>query len=127
MQLDLPCLCLCLQLALISRLDYTVQYFEPYRFDLQYSTVCTRICVKLTSSILLNLSPARKLPLNLVGKSKVPARLWEGERPRGTPPSTTRDHPTTESDVVVDWGELLAGVIDKAHVGLLFSFSTQYL
>ena len=77
--------------------------------------------MQLISSILLNLTPARKPPLNLVGKSKVPPRLWEGERPPGAPASRTRDHATTESDVLVYWGELLAGVIDKAHVGALCS------
>lgn len=70
---------------------------------------------QLVSTLLLNVIPDKAVPLNLVGKSKIPGKAWIQEPPRNAPgysPDTMCD-----SQVVIRQGELLVGVLDKAHYG----------
>uniref|UniRef100_A0A3Q2XD14 DNA-directed RNA polymerase subunit n=1 Tax=Hippocampus comes TaxID=109280 RepID=A0A3Q2XD14_HIPCM len=70
---------------------------------------------QVVSTLLLNVIPEKAVPLNLVGKSKIPGKSWIQVPPRATPgyqPDTMCD-----SQVVIRQGELLVGVLDKAHYG----------
>ncbi|XP_077434020.1 DNA-directed RNA polymerase I subunit RPA1 isoform X1 [Vanacampus margaritifer] len=70
---------------------------------------------QVVSTVLLNVIPEKAVPLNLVGKSKIPSKSWIQVPPRATPgyqPDTMCD-----SQVVIRQGELLVGVLDKAHYG----------
>ncbi|KAK7895603.1 hypothetical protein WMY93_020928 [Mugilogobius chulae] len=70
---------------------------------------------QVVSTLLLNVIPKSAVPLNLVGKSKIPSKAWIQELPRACPgykPETMCD-----SQVVIRDGELLVGVLDKAHYG----------
>ncbi|XP_051914727.1 DNA-directed RNA polymerase I subunit RPA1 [Hippocampus zosterae] len=70
---------------------------------------------QVVSTLLLNVIPEKAVPLNLVGKSKIPSKSWIQVPPRATPgyqPDTMCD-----SQVVIRQGELLVGVLDKAHYG----------
>lgn len=70
---------------------------------------------QVVSTLLLNVIPKTAIPLNLVGRSKIPSKAWVQVPPRATPgykPETMCD-----SQVVIRQGELLVGVLDKAHYG----------
>ncbi|XP_058505753.1 DNA-directed RNA polymerase I subunit RPA1 [Solea solea] len=70
---------------------------------------------QVVSTLLLNVIPEKAVPLNLVGKSKIPSKAWIQVPPRSAPgykPDTMCD-----SQVVIRQGELLVGVLDKAHYG----------
>ncbi|KAF1384376.1 hypothetical protein PFLUV_G00117690 [Perca fluviatilis] len=70
---------------------------------------------QVVSTLLLNVIPQKAVPLNLVGKSKIPSKAWIQVPPRATPgyiPDSMCD-----SQVVIRQGELLVGVLDKAHYG----------
>ncbi|KAM9833161.1 DNA-directed RNA polymerase I subunit RPA1 isoform 2-T2 [Syngnathus typhle] len=70
---------------------------------------------QVVSTLLLNVIPKKAIPLNLVGKSKIPSKAWIQIPPRATPgydPDTMCD-----SQVLIRQGELLVGVLDKAHYG----------
>ncbi|GIX88748.1 hypothetical protein CDAR_165131 [Caerostris darwini] len=74
---------------------------------------------QIISTIILNLIPEGKIPLNLQGKSKVSQKNWKTHPARewfagGSP---LKGESMSESEVVVREGELLCGVIDKAQVG----------
>ncbi|ETS64803.1 hypothetical protein PaG_00768 [Moesziomyces aphidis] len=59
---------------------------------------------QIISTVLLNLKPAKADGLNLTSKAKVAGRLWG------------KDH-ASEEKVVIEDGELLQGVLDKAAFG----------
>uniref|UniRef100_A0A8D0GJX2 DNA-directed RNA polymerase subunit n=1 Tax=Sphenodon punctatus TaxID=8508 RepID=A0A8D0GJX2_SPHPU len=70
---------------------------------------------QVVSTLLLNIIPEGHIPLNLSGKANINGRAWE----KGPP---SRIHGTDlgfmcESQVVIREGELLCGVLDKAHYG----------
>ncbi|XP_047441523.1 DNA-directed RNA polymerase I subunit RPA1 isoform X2 [Mugil cephalus] len=70
---------------------------------------------QVVSTLLLNVIPENAVPLNLVGKSKIPSKAWIQDPPRAAPgyfPDKMCD-----SQVVIRQGELLVGVLDKAHYG----------
>ncbi|KAM3867222.1 DNA-directed RNA polymerase I subunit RPA1 [Diretmus argenteus] len=70
---------------------------------------------QVVSTLLLNVIPHNALPLNLVGRSKIPSKAWIQVPPRSVPGY----HPDSmcDSQVVIRQGELLTGVLDKAHYG----------
>ncbi|KAF7707147.1 DNA-directed RNA polymerase I subunit RPA1 [Silurus meridionalis] len=70
---------------------------------------------QLVSTLLLNVIPENHIPLNLTGKAKIPSKAWVKEPPRSVPGY----HPDSmcDSQVVIRNGELLVGVLDKAHYG----------
>ncbi|XP_062281970.1 DNA-directed RNA polymerase I subunit RPA1 [Scomber scombrus] len=70
---------------------------------------------QLVSTLLLNVIPDNAVPLNLVGKSKIPSKAWIQEPPRLAP--GYKPESMCDSQVVIRQGELLVGVLDKAHYG----------
>ncbi|CAN9514672.1 unnamed protein product [Ophioblennius macclurei] len=70
---------------------------------------------QLVSTLLLNVIPDKAVPLNLVGKSKIPGKAWIQEPPRAAPGYSPDS--MCDSQVVIRQGELLVGVLDKAHYG----------
>uniref|UniRef100_H3CXM9 DNA-directed RNA polymerase subunit n=1 Tax=Tetraodon nigroviridis TaxID=99883 RepID=H3CXM9_TETNG len=70
---------------------------------------------QLVSTLLLNVIPRDAIPLNLVGKSKIPSKAWIQVPPRSAPGYKPDD--MCDSQVVICQGELLVGVLDKAHYG----------
>ncbi|XP_021439203.1 DNA-directed RNA polymerase I subunit RPA1 [Oncorhynchus mykiss] len=70
---------------------------------------------QVVSTLLMNVIPGNHIPLNLTGKAKIPSKAWIKESPRCVPgykPETMCD-----SQVIFRQGELLVGVLDKAHYG----------
>ncbi|KAF3693558.1 DNA-directed RNA polymerase I subunit RPA1 [Channa argus] len=70
---------------------------------------------QVVSTLLLNVIPQKAVPLNLVGKSKIPSKAWVQVPPRAAP--GYRPDSMCDSQVVIRQGELLVGVLDKAHYG----------
>ncbi|XP_061690930.1 DNA-directed RNA polymerase I subunit RPA1 [Syngnathoides biaculeatus] len=70
---------------------------------------------QVVSTILLNVIPEKAVPLNLVGKSKIPSKAWIQVPPRMAP--GYRPDTMCDSQVMIRQGELLVGVLDKAHYG----------
>ncbi|XP_061541184.1 DNA-directed RNA polymerase I subunit RPA1 isoform X1 [Phycodurus eques] len=70
---------------------------------------------QVVSTVVLNVIPEKDLPLNLVGKSKIPSKAWIQVPPRAAP--GYRPDTMCDSQVVIRQGELLVGVLDKAHYG----------
>ncbi|XP_072519819.1 DNA-directed RNA polymerase I subunit RPA1 [Salminus brasiliensis] len=70
---------------------------------------------QLVSTLLLNVIPENQIPLNLTGKAKIPSKAWVKEPPRSTP--GYQPDSMCDSQVVIRHGELLVGVLDKAHYG----------
>uniref|UniRef100_A0A672TD66 DNA-directed RNA polymerase subunit n=1 Tax=Sinocyclocheilus grahami TaxID=75366 RepID=A0A672TD66_SINGR len=70
---------------------------------------------QVVSTLLLNVIPENGIPLNLMGKAKIPSKAWVKEPPRAVP--GYRPETMCESQVVIRQGELLLGVLDKAHYG----------
>ncbi|XP_075529481.1 RNA polymerase I subunit RpI1 isoform X2 [Dermacentor variabilis] len=64
---------------------------------------------QVLSTVLLNCIPHGKPPPTVEGKAKIPAKAWSkgGEAEANM----------TEGDVVIRDGELLCGILDKAHYG----------
>ncbi|XP_057705889.1 DNA-directed RNA polymerase I subunit RPA1 isoform X1 [Corythoichthys intestinalis] len=70
---------------------------------------------QVVSTLLLNVIPQKAVPLNLIGKSKIPSKAWIQVPPRVVP--GYRPESMCDSQVVIRQGELLVGVLDKAHYG----------
>ncbi|KAJ8262484.1 hypothetical protein GJAV_G00166990 [Gymnothorax javanicus] len=70
---------------------------------------------QLVSTLLLNVIPKNHIPLNLIGKAKIPGKAWIKCPPRPIP--GYRPDSMCESQVIIRHGELLVGVLDKAHYG----------
>ncbi|XP_071384604.1 DNA-directed RNA polymerase I subunit RPA1 [Centroberyx affinis] len=70
---------------------------------------------QVVSTLLLNVIPQKALPLNLIGRSKIPSKAWIQVPPRAAP--GYRPDSMCDSQVVIRQGELLMGVLDKAHYG----------
>ncbi|XP_052010608.1 DNA-directed RNA polymerase I subunit RPA1 [Xyrauchen texanus] len=70
---------------------------------------------QVVSTLLLNVIPENHIPLNLLGKAKIPGKAWVKEPPRAVP--GYNPDIMCESQVVIRQGELLLGVLDKAHYG----------
>ncbi|KAL7395348.1 hypothetical protein ABVT39_014959 [Epinephelus coioides] len=70
---------------------------------------------QVVSTLLLNVIPQNAVPLNLFGKSKIPSKAWIQVPPRPAP--GYKPDNMCDSQVVIRQGELLVGVLDKAHYG----------
>ncbi|XP_076878844.1 DNA-directed RNA polymerase I subunit RPA1 isoform X2 [Brachyhypopomus gauderio] len=70
---------------------------------------------QVVSTLLLNVIPENCVPLNLVGKAKIPSKAWVKEPSRCVP--GYKPDSMCDSQVVIRYGELLVGVLDKAHYG----------
>ncbi|XP_063046574.1 DNA-directed RNA polymerase I subunit RPA1 [Engraulis encrasicolus] len=70
---------------------------------------------QVVSTLLLNIIPDNHVPLNLTGKAKIPSKAWI----KTTPEPVIGYHPDSmcDSQVIIRQGELLIGVLDKAHYG----------
>ncbi|KAM5318934.1 DNA-directed RNA polymerase I subunit RPA1 [Glossophaga mutica] len=70
---------------------------------------------QVVSTLLINIIPEEHIPLNLSRKAKISGKAWVKESPRPVPGF----HPDSmcESQVIIREGELLCGVLDKAHYG----------
>ncbi|NXH11506.1 RPA1 polymerase, partial [Bucco capensis] len=68
---------------------------------------------QVVSTLLINIIPANHAPLNLAGKAKIGGRAWL----KGAGGSCLRLDSMCESQVIIRNGELLCGVLDKAHFG----------
>ncbi|NXU55669.1 RPA1 polymerase, partial [Turnix velox] len=67
----------------------------------------------VVSTLLINIIPENHLPLHLTGKAKIGARAWV----KGPANSCLNLDSMCESQVIIRNGELLCGVLDKAHFG----------
>ncbi|XP_069690249.1 DNA-directed RNA polymerase I subunit RPA1-like isoform X6 [Periplaneta americana] len=75
---------------------------------------------QIISTIIINNVPKGQHPLTLTSSSKVSDQAWAVKRPRswkagGTP--FTDPKTMSEAEVIIRDGELLCGVLDKAHYG----------
>ncbi|KAJ8372372.1 hypothetical protein AAFF_G00290050 [Aldrovandia affinis] len=70
---------------------------------------------QVVSTLLLNVIPERHIALNLTGVAKIPSRAWVQAPPR--PVWGYQPEAMCDSQVIVRQGELLSGVLDKAHYG----------
>ncbi|XP_068181664.1 DNA-directed RNA polymerase I subunit RPA1 [Antennarius striatus] len=70
---------------------------------------------QVVSTLLLNVIPPKAVPLNLAGTSKIPSKAWIQVPPRAAP--GYKPDSMCDSQVVIRGGELLMGVLDKAHYG----------
>uniref|UniRef100_A0AAA9RXR3 DNA-directed RNA polymerase subunit n=1 Tax=Bos taurus TaxID=9913 RepID=A0AAA9RXR3_BOVIN len=70
---------------------------------------------QVVSTLLINIIPEDHIPLNLSGKAKIGGKAWVKESPRLVPGFNPDS--MCESQVIIRAGELLCGVLDKAHYG----------
>uniref|UniRef100_A0A8C9BUG9 DNA-directed RNA polymerase subunit n=1 Tax=Phocoena sinus TaxID=42100 RepID=A0A8C9BUG9_PHOSS len=70
---------------------------------------------QVVSTLLINVIPEDHVPLNLSGKAKIGGKAWVKESPRPVPGFNPDS--MCESQVIIREGELLCGVLDKAHYG----------
>ncbi|XP_045139829.1 DNA-directed RNA polymerase I subunit RPA1 [Echinops telfairi] len=70
---------------------------------------------QVVSTLLINIIPKDYTPLNLAGKAKIGGKAWVKESPRPVPGFNPDS--MCESQVIIRGGELLCGVLDKAHYG----------
>ncbi|XP_068131545.1 DNA-directed RNA polymerase I subunit RPA1 [Hyperolius riggenbachi] len=70
---------------------------------------------QVVSTLLINVIPDHHIPLNLTGKAKIGGKVWVKEKTRPTPGFNSDS--MCESQVIIRDGELLCGVLDKAHYG----------
>ncbi|XP_075565005.1 DNA-directed RNA polymerase I subunit RPA1 [Pelecanus crispus] len=68
---------------------------------------------QVVSTLLINIIPENHIPLNLTGKAKIGGRAWV----KGPANRCLNLDSMCESQVVIRSGELLCGVLDKAHFG----------
>ncbi|XP_016835900.2 DNA-directed RNA polymerase I subunit RPA1 isoform X2 [Cricetulus griseus] len=71
--------------------------------------------LQVVSTLLINIIPEDYSPLNLSGKAKIGSKAWVKETPRPIPGFDPDS--MCESQVIIRKGELLCGVLDKAHYG----------
>ncbi|XP_041931278.1 DNA-directed RNA polymerase I subunit RPA1 [Alosa sapidissima] len=70
---------------------------------------------QVVSTLLLNVIPENHIALNLNGGAKIPSKAWIKVAPRAVP--GYQPDSMCDSRVVIRQGELLLGVLDKAHYG----------
>ncbi|XP_020034609.2 DNA-directed RNA polymerase I subunit RPA1 [Castor canadensis] len=70
---------------------------------------------QVVSTLLINIIPEDYIPLNLSGKAKISGKAWVKETPKPVPGFNPDS--MCESQVIIREGELLCGVLDKAHYG----------
>ncbi|KAF2896564.1 hypothetical protein ILUMI_09614 [Ignelater luminosus] len=87
-------------------------------------TIIKPVCLwsgkQVLSTVIINIIPPGRHPINLTSSSKIKAKEWQTEQARpwkagGT--SFTDDNVMSEAEVIIKNGELLCGVLDKTHYG----------
>ncbi|RMC14451.1 hypothetical protein DUI87_09547 [Hirundo rustica rustica] len=68
---------------------------------------------QVVSTLLINIIPDNHAPLNLTGKAKIGGKAWV----KGPAKGCLNLDSMCESQVIIRDGELLCGVLDKAHFG----------
>uniref|UniRef100_A0A8B9VRB4 DNA-directed RNA polymerase subunit n=1 Tax=Anas zonorhyncha TaxID=75864 RepID=A0A8B9VRB4_9AVES len=68
---------------------------------------------QVVSTLLINIIPENHVPLNLTGKAKIGGKAWI----KGPANRCLNLDSMCESQVIIRNGELLCGVLDKAHFG----------
>ncbi|XP_049650360.1 DNA-directed RNA polymerase I subunit RPA1 isoform X2 [Accipiter gentilis] len=68
---------------------------------------------QVVSTLLINIIPENHIPLNLTGKAKIGGRAWV----KGPANRCLNLDSMCESQVIMRNGELMCGVLDKAHFG----------
>uniref|UniRef100_A0A8C3JZE6 DNA-directed RNA polymerase subunit n=1 Tax=Calidris pygmaea TaxID=425635 RepID=A0A8C3JZE6_9CHAR len=68
---------------------------------------------QVVSTLLINIIPENHVPLNLTGKAKIGGRAWV----KGPANRCLNLDSMCESQVIIRNGELLCGILDKAHFG----------
>uniref|UniRef100_A0A803XWU7 DNA-directed RNA polymerase I subunit RPA1 n=1 Tax=Meleagris gallopavo TaxID=9103 RepID=A0A803XWU7_MELGA len=68
---------------------------------------------QVVSTLLINIIPEKYVPLNLTGKAKIGGKAWM----KGPANRCLNLDSMCESQVIIRGGELLCGVLDKAHFG----------
>ncbi|KAM6269791.1 DNA-directed RNA polymerase I subunit RPA1 isoform 1-T1 [Porphyrio hochstetteri] len=68
---------------------------------------------QVISTLLINIVPEKHIPLNLTGKAKIGGKAWV----KGPANRCLNLDSMCESQVIIRNGELLCGVLDKAHFG----------
>ncbi|KFP92862.1 DNA-directed RNA polymerase I subunit RPA1, partial [Haliaeetus albicilla] len=68
---------------------------------------------QVVSTLLINIIPENHIPLNLTGKAKIGGRAWI----KGPANRCLNLDSMCESQVIMRNGELMCGVLDKAHFG----------
>lgn len=89
---------------------------------------------QILSTLIVNLTPKDKPLINMNSTAKISVKDWQTVPPRawkagGTPLENANS--MTESEVIIQQGELLVGVLDKMHYGatsygLVHAFSELY-
>jgi DNA-directed RNA polymerase I subunit RPA1 len=74
---------------------------------------------QIFSTIILNLIPENKPPINLTSTAKIGATAWETAKPRKWKAGGTKleGNSMSEAEVVIKGGKLLVGILDKNHYG----------
>ncbi|XP_028657412.1 DNA-directed RNA polymerase I subunit RPA1 [Erpetoichthys calabaricus] len=70
---------------------------------------------QVVSTLLVNVIPENHIALNLSGKAKIPLKAWVRDQSR--PVIGYDSEFMSETKVIIRGGELLCGVLDKAHYG----------
>ncbi|XP_051830346.1 DNA-directed RNA polymerase I subunit RPA1 [Antechinus flavipes] len=70
---------------------------------------------QVVSTLLVNIIPENHIPLNLIGKAKISGKAWIKQGALAAPGGAL--DAMCESQVIIREGELLCGVLDKAHYG----------
>eukprot|EP00058_Branchiostoma_floridae_P008853 XP_002594341.1 hypothetical protein BRAFLDRAFT_201044 [Branchiostoma floridae] len=74
---------------------------------------------QVVSTVLLNIIPEGKAPLNMDSKAKISGKLWTTAPSRASRSGVRplRDGEMCESQVIIRQGQLLCGILDKGHYG----------
>ncbi|KAF7635359.1 DNA-directed RNA polymerase subunit [Meloidogyne graminicola] len=72
---------------------------------------------QVITSIIQNCCPLDKPKINLTGKAKTSLTCWKARNPTTGEEMKTPSFGMSESNVIIRRGELLCGVLDKAHYG----------
>uniref|UniRef100_A0A1B6D164 DNA-directed RNA polymerase subunit n=1 Tax=Clastoptera arizonana TaxID=38151 RepID=A0A1B6D164_9HEMI len=75
---------------------------------------------QIISTVIINIIPKDKVPLNLKSSSKISYKAWEKQNVKShetTGYSLQDPKLMTEAEVIIRNGELLCGVLDKTHYG----------
>ncbi|KAF5293076.1 hypothetical protein FQR65_LT11068 [Abscondita terminalis] len=112
-----------------SKYDYQQMVYQAVSFKTSNILLLPPALIKpyrlwsgkqVLSTIILNVIPQGRQPINLTSTAKIGAKAWVTHQPRlwkagGSP--FKRDTVMSEAEVVIRNGELLVGVLDKTHYG----------